>query len=120
MSQPITLPGQSQVGEHLPDQLPAIPSEVTLPNDTAVDHIAAAAENIAAHIPDWFQLASAQTVTAQDQPTTLPGQSQAGEHLPEQLPAIPLEVTLPNDTAVEHIAAAAENIAAHIPDWFLL
>src|SRR5262245_33591968 len=60
-----------RVVPRLPDQLPAIPPEVTLPNDTAVEHIAAAAEDIAG----GSSPASAQIATAQDPPTTLPGQS---------------------------------------------
>ena len=50
MAGPATLPGQAQAVEHLPTQLPAIPSEVTLPG-TVGDHIIAAAEHIAPHVP---------------------------------------------------------------------
>jgi hypothetical protein len=50
------------------------------------------------------------------QPSTLPEQANAVEHLPTQLPAIPAQVTLP-DAAAEHIATLD---FSHLPDWFPL
>jgi hypothetical protein len=104
MAQPATLPDQAQAVDHLPDHLPAIPPEVTLPNETAADAVAAAADIIASHVPDWFPLASAPTATAQGQPTEIP-------------PPPPVDVTLPPDAAA-HLTELPGT--AHIPDWFIL
>ena len=67
MARTTTLPEHAQAIEHLPDHLPAV--QVTLP-ETAAAAIAAAADHIASHVPDWFPLASAQIATAQDHPPT--------------------------------------------------
>jgi hypothetical protein len=105
MAQPTMLPEHAQAVEHLPDHLPAIPPEVTLPNAAAADAIAAAAAHIASHVPEWFPLASAQIATAQDHPPT------------EIPPPPPHEVTLPA-AAVEHLTQLPQT--ANIPDWFVL
>jgi hypothetical protein len=103
IAQPMTLPPQSHAVDHLPDHLPAIPSEVTIP-DAAAGHIAAA-DHIAQHIPDWFALASAQTARAVDHPPN------------EIPPPPPVAVTLPPDAQepLTHLPGTD-----HIPDWFVL
>ena len=58
MARPATLPDQARAVEHLPTSLPAI--QVTLP-EAVGDHIVAAAEHIASHVPDWFSSTSAAT-----------------------------------------------------------
>jgi hypothetical protein len=96
MAQPATLPEQSQAVDHLPTQLPAIPSDVSVP-DTAADHIA---DIDFSHLPDWFPSSSA---TAQNQPAHIP-------------PPPPIELTLP-PTAAEHLALLPDT--ANIPEWFV-
>ena len=102
MPGPATLPDQAQAVEHLPTQLPAIPSEVTLPGAVG-DHIIAAAEHIASQVPVWFALAPAPIAAARDHPPT------------EIPPAPPVDFTLPPDAAA-HLTGLPE--PAHIPDWF--
>ena len=104
MAQPTTLPPQSHAVDHLPDHLPAIPPEVTIP-DAAAGHIAAATAHIVEHIPDWFTLASVQTVTAQGHPPN------------EIPPPPPVAVTLP-PAAIEPLTHLPDT--AHIPEWFVL
>ena len=104
MPGPATLPDQAQAVEHLPTQLPAIPSAVTLP-EAVGDHIIAAAEHIASHVPVWFPLAPAPVAAAQDHPPT------------EIPPPPPVDFTLP-PAAAAHLTGLPE--PAHIPDWFFV
>ena len=104
MARPATLPDQAQAVDHVPTHLPAIPSEVTLP-EAVGDHIIAAAEHIAPHVPDWFALAPAPTAAAQDHPPT------------EIPPPPPVDFALPLD-ATAHLTELP--VAAHFPDWFLV
>jgi hypothetical protein len=103
MAQPATLPDQAQAVDHLPDHLPAIPPEVTLPNETAADAVAAAAGIIALHVPDWFPLESPPTATAQGQPTQIPPE-------PPVVPSLP-------DEALSTLTGLPD--PAHIPDWLI-
>jgi dipeptidyl aminopeptidase/acylaminoacyl peptidase len=91
------------LGRGLPDQLPAV--QVELPNDTATEHIAAAAETIEDHIPDWFALGSVQTARALDHPPS------------EIPPPPPVTPSLP-DEALSVLGGLPET--AHIPDWLIV
>jgi hypothetical protein len=107
MARPTTLPEQAQA-VHLPDHLPAIPPEVTLP-DAAADAIAAAADHIAEHLPDWFPLATAKAATAQA--------ATAEDHRPAEVPPHPpVDVALPGH-AVSHLTDHLPTDHANVPDW---
>jgi hypothetical protein len=104
MARSDTLPDQARAVEHLPTSLPAV--QVTLP-DAVGDHIVAAAEHIAPHVPDWFSLTSAATAADRGHaPTEIP-------------PPPPVDVTLPPDAAAPaHLTGLPE--AARIPDWLFV